>query len=108
MSTLIRQRCLNHEPREAVAKCPGCGNFFCRECVSEHDDQLLCARCLKVLAGETPAVASPAPRFRSLLAATAGLLFTWIIFYSLGQALLSVDSSVHDGTVWESGDDAEP
>ena len=30
-----------------VARCPSCGNFFCRECITEHDELILCAACLK-------------------------------------------------------------
>ena len=43
---LSQQRCFNHTSREAVARCPECGRFFCRECITEHDDRVLCAVCL--------------------------------------------------------------
>ena len=36
--------------REAVARCPECTQFFCRECITEHDDRVLCSACLKKLA----------------------------------------------------------
>src|SRR5580658_7631208 len=36
--TLLDQRCFNHDLREAVAQCPSCKRFFCRECVTEHAD----------------------------------------------------------------------
>ena len=36
MSNLIHQRCSNHPGREAAVRCPECGRFFCRECVTEH------------------------------------------------------------------------
>src|ERR1043166_5979979 len=49
MPTLLQQRCLNHSFREAVARCPECKRYFCRECVTEHDDRLICAACLKKL-----------------------------------------------------------
>ena len=44
---LAHQRCFNHATREAVARCPECHHFFCRECITEHDDRVLCTGCLK-------------------------------------------------------------
>ena len=44
--SLRQQRCVLHPEREAVARCPECGRFFCRECVTEHEGRLLCAACI--------------------------------------------------------------
>ena len=44
---LRHQRCYHHHGREAVVRCPECGRFYCRECVTEHDDRMLCSRCLE-------------------------------------------------------------
>ena len=49
-SNLTFQRCFNHAAREAVARCPACGHYFCRECITEHDDRVICAACLRKLA----------------------------------------------------------
>ena len=46
MDDLLHQRCFNHMLREAVACCPECRRYFCRECVTEHEDKVLCAACL--------------------------------------------------------------
>jgi hypothetical protein len=46
MQDLTHQRCYHHQFREAVARCPECGRFFCRECITEHADKVLCASCL--------------------------------------------------------------
>jgi len=46
---LAYQRCLNHTFREAVARCPECGHYFCRECITEHEDRVVCASCLRKL-----------------------------------------------------------
>jgi hypothetical protein len=97
---LSEQRCLHHPTREAVARCPGCQQTFCRECVTEHDDRVLCADCLRrQSAGEKE------PRVRLLAVARlgqflCGLLVSWLFFYWLGQALLALPSSFHEGTVW--------
>ena len=102
MSALLQQRCLHHPSREAAARCPECGRHFCRECVVEHDDRVLCAACLRRLA----TVAAPKrARLRPLLrlgAAACGFLLIWIAFHLCGQLLLAVPSSFHEGTIWHS------
>ncbi len=52
------RKCYNHASREAVARCPQCSNFFCRECITEHDDVIMCASCLEK-AGKTTKQRSP-------------------------------------------------
>lgn len=100
MRALLDQRCFNHAQREAAARCPGCGRFFCRECVTEHEGKLLCAACLR-------RAATPAHSQRGFwvgwgraAAALGGLVIAWLFFYLVGQALLAVPSSYHEGTVW--------
>ena len=101
MIDLVAQRCLNHAAREAVARCPACGRFFCRECVTEHDDRMICAPCLQALARTPP----PARRHFVGVARAAqcalGLLALWLFFYGLGQALLAIPSAYHEGAVWQ-------
>jgi len=41
------KRCSNHPSREAVARCPICQKFYCRECITEHDGKMLCKYCLE-------------------------------------------------------------
>lgn len=101
MSTLVAQRCVHHAEREAVARCPECARFFCRECVSEHEGRVLCARCL------ARRVASP-PEKRARLAAVlrgcgalGGILLAWWFFDLLGRGLMLIPASVHEGTIWE-------
>ncbi len=102
MRELSSQRCRNHAQREAVARCPECGFYYCRECVAEHEDRVLCASCLEKL----HAAGAPAARrdFSGIVAAGRflwGFLLLWSLFYYLGGALLSLPSSFHEGTVWE-------
>ena len=101
MPALTHQRCLNHEFREAVARCPECRQFFCRECITEHDDRVICAACLRRLA-------RPAPRRRfhwtsALIVGEclAGVLTVWLFFYMAGRSLLAIPDSFHEGTVWK-------
>lgn len=100
MNALLHQRCFNHSLREAAARCPACGRFYCRECVTEHEDKVICAACLRKL------VKSPLIQRGWFLggvrvgAALSGLLLAWMFFYLLGQGLLAVPSAFHEGTVW--------
>lgn len=100
MASLVLQRCLNHGGREAVARCPSCGQFYCRECITEHEERVLCAACLVRFARDRPA----RPRrvllaaVRPWLAAGAGLLMAWFTFYALGRGLLMIPSATHAGS----------
>ncbi|MGB8355531.1 MAG: rhomboid family protein [Chthoniobacteraceae bacterium] len=98
---LIAQRCHHHGDREAVARCPECGLFYCRECVTEHDDRVICASCLRKSSGT---VKSRRQRFAwlgRLLVCGVGILVAWLFFYSMGRLLLLTPTSFHEGTLWE-------
>lgn len=103
-----REKCYNHALREAVARCPSCGRFLCRECVTEHDGQILCALCLgqprTVLARES----LPWLWFRRASLCLLGLLAAWVFFYLLGEVLLAIPAEVHEGTIWQSVWEEEP
>ena len=100
MPGLSHQRCFQHSSREAVARCPECRRFFCRECVTEHEDRLLCAACLKQNAHVPLTRRSGFVRVVRLGQVMFGLLVTVVFFHVLGRQLLSIPSSFHDGTVW--------
>ena len=103
MTTLAQQRCCNHALREAAARCPGCGNFFCRECITEHDDRVLCAACLKKLA-RVPLTARPAfVKIFRVAQCAAGCVLVWFCFFLLGSCLLKIPAAVHEGSVWQVG-----
>ena len=108
MTPLLHQRCFNHALREAVARCPECGRFFCRECVTEHDDRVICAACLRQLAKP------PFTRRAGFLVVVrtgevcAGLAIAWVVFYLLGQLLVSMPNSFHEGTLWKASWTDEP
>ncbi|MBA4388791.1 MAG: rhomboid family protein [Verrucomicrobia bacterium] len=100
---LFDQKCFNHMQREAAARCPQCGRFFCRECVTDHEGRLVCAACLKKMA----AAAAPArPRLAGMslfLQSAFAFFLLWLTVYYLGQALLRLPDSFHEGTLWNSG-----
>ena len=100
MPTLIHQRCFNHATREAVARCPVCRQFFCRECVTEHEDRVICTACLKKIA-RTSLLKRPA--FAAVLRAAqclCGLFVAWFFFYLIGSALAALPTSFHEGELW--------
>jgi hypothetical protein len=100
MFDLSQQRCFNHLTREAAARCPECGRFFCRECVTEHSGRLMCTPCLH------QAAQGPLLRRRGLAGVLraaqllTGIFVLWFFFYCLGQALLSIPATYHEGEVW--------
>ncbi len=100
MNTLAAQRCFHHSLREAVALCPECRHFYCRECITEHDDRVICAACLRksIPTADRPgrSLAWIAPLFQLGL----GFAVIWFFFYLCGATLLSVPASFHEGEVW--------
>ena len=103
MAALSEQRCLNHGEREAVARCPECRRYFCRECIVEHEDRVVCSSCLRKL------VAHESPRSRRLLAAwrllqcAGSILLLWIFFFLLGRMLMVLPSATHSDALWKMG-----
>ncbi len=102
MATLALQRCHNHGDREAIARCPECGSFYCRECITEHDERILCASCLAKLT--RPVEATPA-RFRLAalrpwLGAFSGLIVAWLCFYFIGRMLVAIPADFHASSLW--------
>ena len=99
-ATLQQQRCHNHLGREAIARCPSCGFYFCRECITEHDDRILCASCLRkeALQAERPR-RNFGPLLRTLVA-LGGLMTAWFFFYIIGRVLLATPTQFHEAAVW--------
>jgi hypothetical protein len=102
---LSQERCRNHARREAVARCPECGHYFCRECVTEHDQRLLCASCLSQASPPGREARHYLPQFGRLVLLLASLLTLWLLFYGLGAGLTKIPATIHQGTLWEEGQD---
>ncbi len=97
---LSQQRCFNHFQREAVARCTECGQFFCRECITDHDDRIVCAACLVKIVARPK---SARRRFAGVLRVgqcALGFFILWFFFYFVGESLLSMPTSFHEGTIW--------
>jgi len=101
MAVLLAQRCLHHPVREAVARCPECTQFFCRECITEHDDRVICSSCLRRLTTKTETKRRSLAPFGRVAVAVGGLLIAWIFFFLIGRMLVNIPTSFHEGTVWE-------
>ena len=97
---LARQRCFNHAFRAAAARCRRCGRCFCRECVTEHAGRVICAQCLGRLARRGKATSRLMRGAAACVAAGAGLVAAWAVFYYLGQLLLRLPTPFHEGTLW--------
>ncbi len=100
---LLDQKCFNHAQREAVARCPGCGHFFCRECIAEHQDRVLCAACLRQQPRLSASRRSGLALAWRLSLFLGGVVITWIFFYLVGRVLVSLPDSFHEGTLWRRG-----
>jgi len=100
MPAIQQLRCTRHKDREAAAKCISCGNFFCRECVTEHGGRMLCAKCLRIEAApkeDRKRSWHQLPRqFFLALCATA---FLWFMFYNAGKLLLTIPDRFHEGII---------
>ena len=100
MPALTHQRCFNHATREAVARCPECAGYFCRECVTEHDDRVICTACLKKLA-RVPLLKRPAFAFILRgIQGVMGLFVVWFFFYLIGATLAAMPNSFHEDALW--------
>jgi hypothetical protein len=101
MSTVAQQRCFNHAFREAAALCPSCKRFFCRECITEHDDRILCTACLKALKSARPVKRRSFVGLKRVAQCVAGIVIAWFFFFLFGQMLVQLPDSFHDGSVWQ-------
>ena len=101
MDTVARQRCLNHVTREAVARCPECSQFYCRECITEHEDRVICAACLKKLATTTPRPVRHVSALAPFASTLGGVVVTFLFFYVTGRLLVSLPDEFHEGNLWK-------
>ena len=100
-SRIIQQRCFNHVTREAVARCPECTNFYCRECITEHDGRVLCATCLEALTAARGEKSRQGSMLVRAFQICVGIFLLWAVFYMVGEILLRLPSALHEGTMWE-------
>jgi len=99
---IAKSTCLIHLSRPATARCPECRQFFCEECVTEHDGRLTCAQCLRdAVSKRSEPGRGPGAFVFPLAQFGAGLLMIWMLFYYAARFLMLIPAPFHDGTVWE-------
>jgi late competence protein required for DNA uptake (superfamily II DNA/RNA helicase) len=98
--TLRQRRCSNHPTREASARCPECGQYYCRECITEHDDRVLCASCLAKISLKKEATKQRGSLAGKLALAFLALIVTYALFLLIGTLLLSVPTQFHSKGGW--------
>ena len=103
MPDLTQQRCHNHMLREAVARCPECGRFFCRECITEHEDKVLCAACLRKRIEPAGLRSDRFQGWFQMGQFLLGIIILYVVFYYTARILLALPSDFHEGTLWQSG-----
>ena len=101
MNAIIHQRCFNHAAREAVARCPHCQRYFCRECVTEHEEKVLCASCLEEAVPGYEARVRRRAAFVRATQFTVAFLILWLVFLGAGRGLLALPDSFHSGELWQ-------
>lgn len=101
MADLSRQRCLNHSGREAAAKCPQCSHFYCRECITEHEDKIICASCLEKQFEPDDKKKKNFGKLLKWSGAFFGIVLIWLFFFFLGKLLLLIPSAFHEGSIWQ-------
>lgn len=105
---LHARRCVRHPSREAAARCPRCTEFFCRECVTEHEGKLLCSSCLAKVVAKEEGRGRRIALIRRAVTLTGGVAMLWLIFYAVGVLLLKIPPDFHDGTIWQKVTQTEP
>lgn len=101
MSAVVHRRCLHHAEREAAARCPECQRFFCRECVAEHDDRVLCTDCLRKITTAAPERKRNLEPLALIAQGAVALTIIWFFFFLVGQTMLAVPARFHEGRIWQ-------
>ena len=99
MNKLHHSRCYHHAEREAVARCPECTRFYCRECITEHDERVLCSECLLLLSQPKTKKKRKLTTVFLPFASITVFVVVWMCFYTLAEVLLRIPSSFHDGRI---------
>jgi hypothetical protein len=92
---LTFQRCLIHPDREAIARCPGCAKYFCRECVTEHEGRFLCSDCLQKRSAPVQSAQRPTGWLMAAVTNIIGLAVAWFFFYLIGRLLILIPPNLH-------------
>jgi hypothetical protein len=92
---LTLQRCSIHADREAIVRCPACGDYFCRECVTEHEGKFLCSNCLQKRFAPIETGGRATGWFLVPAGVIVGWVMAWFFFYLIGRLLLLIPPNLH-------------
>jgi hypothetical protein len=95
---LAARRCLVHPDREAAARCPSCHQYYCRECVVEHDTRFLCAACLQKSIEAGTSRRSIDLDWLSPVRLLLGCAGAYLSLYVIERILLLIPVNVYNGT----------
>jgi uncharacterized paraquat-inducible protein A len=98
--SLRQQRCYHHPQREASVRCPECKHYYCRECVTEHDDRVLCASCLAKLTRKKEKRTASWELLPRVVLAFVAFVFVLLLAFLLGDTLLAIPSQFHEAGGW--------
>lgn len=102
ITRLADTRCHFHRDREAAARCPECGRFYCRECVTEHQNRVLCADCIQAaLAPPDDARGRRVSYLLKALLLLISFLMIWFFFYYSGRCLILTPTQFHKDALWK-------
>ncbi len=85
-------KCSNHIEREAVARCPRCKKDYCRECVTEYKEEMLCINCLSLIPDKKKSKSSFLGSLFLLFLFAISFLITTSIFYLIGEMFSGADT----------------
>jgi hypothetical protein len=91
-----QRRCFHHSGREAVGRCTVCRRDFCAECVTDHDDRLVCAHCLAGFAARPPEGRGGLKRVGAAVGTAFLLLAGWCLFFVVLRTVAVLPVAVHD------------
>jgi hypothetical protein len=101
-TALAHSKCFQHLNREAVARCPSCQRFYCRECVTEHEGRMICRPCLDdLLQDDVKESAGIGRLLITWMLAGIGFITTGAFFYFVGRILLAIPSNFHSGAFFD-------
>jgi len=95
---LAARRCLVHPDREAAARCPSCHQYYCRECVVEHDTRFLCAACLQKSIEAGSRHRSAGFDWLSPIRLLLGFAGAYVSLYVIERILLLIPINLYNGT----------
>ena len=100
--TLSKLHCFNHSLREAVARCLECNRYFCRECIIEHKERVICAECLERINAQEEKKDSI---YLSIITRTIATFITifilWFTYYAIGEQLQKIPTFFQKGRLFE-------